>query len=554
MPTRDVQGSGRIGMLRGSLVLAGIACLVLLVLLVRGERSHAASSKPNVIMFTTDDQTVRDLVAMPKTQGLIGAQGANFLHAYVSMSLCCPSRITVQTGEYAHNHHVMGNTPPQGGYGVFNDKNDLPVWLQQAGYRTIHIGKMPNGFGTETNETYVPPGWGPYNNGLGRGEFYAFIKPASSYTDFALDENGALKQYGPEDYQTNVYADLAVDRIDQHFTVHANDPLYMQVQFFAPHDPATPATKYQNAFAASPLPIDPSFNEKNVKDKPGWIRAISRFGPGLIAKIQTRYQHRLETLLSVDDAIERIVNQLSASGQLDNTYLIFTSDNGFMQGQHRLHQGKFAPYEPSIQVPLLIRGPGIPAGSQPRALVWNGDITSTILQIAGAQPGLPQDGRSLLPYATDPNLPSTRPILIETGPPGATERARDPGERRERQAPRPLQHLRQEPRPGPHRPDRPRHRRPALSGDPDRALPAGQVLGRQPRALRPEARSARVEEQVQGLPLLPGPQVPAEEAEGAGALPGRGLQPRHQEAAEAARQEEETRQKKPAPTAPAPTG
>jgi N-acetylglucosamine-6-sulfatase len=413
---------GRISrrMMRAILVLAGAACLAVLALLVRGEPSHAASSKPNIIMFTTDDQTVRDLAAMPKTQSLIAAQGANFLHAYVSMSLCCPSRITVQTGEYAHNHHVMGNTPPQGGYSVFNDKNDLPIWLQQAGYRTIHIGKMPNGFGTDTNETYVPPGWGPFNGGSGRGEFYAFIKPPSAYTDFALDENGALKQYTPEDYQTTVYGDLAVDRIDQHFANHANDPLYMQVQFFAPHDPATPETKYQNAFASTPLPIDPSFNEKNVKDKPGWIRKISRFGPGLIAKIQTRYQHRLETLLSVDDQIERITNELSARGQLANTYLIFTSDNGFMQGQHRLHQGKFAPYEPSIQVPLLIRGPGIPAGSQPRALVWNGDITATILKIADARAGLPQDGRSLLPYASDPSLKSFRPILIETGPPGAT--------------------------------------------------------------------------------------------------------------------------------------
>jgi N-acetylglucosamine-6-sulfatase len=406
---------------RGSaLVVAGIACLALLGLLLRGEPSRAASSKPNIIMFTTDDQTVRDLVAMPKTQALIGSQGANFLHAYVSMSLCCPSRITVQTGEYAHNHHVMGNTPPQGGYSVFNDKNDLPVWLQQAGYRTIHIGKMPNGFGTETNETYVPPGWAPFNGGAGPGEFYAFIKPASAYFDFALDENGVLKQYGATDYQTDVYADLAVDRIDSHFNNHSNDPLYMQVQFFAPHDPADPAPRHAGAFATAPLPIDASFNEKNVKDKPGWIRKISRFGPGLIAKIQTRYQHRLETLLSVDDAIQRIVDELSAKGQLANTYLIFTSDNGFMQGQHRLHQGKFAPYEPSIQVPLMIRGPGIPPGSQPRTLVWNGDITDTILKIAGARPGLPQDGRSLLPYARDPNLRSFRPILIETGPPGAT--------------------------------------------------------------------------------------------------------------------------------------
>jgi N-acetylglucosamine-6-sulfatase len=405
---------------RGWLALAGIACLALLALLARGETSHAANGKPNVIMFTTDDQTVRDLVAMPKTQALIGSQGANFPHAYVSMALCCPSRVTVQTGQYAHNHHVMGNTPPQGGYSQFNDRNDLPVWLQTVGYRTIHVGKMPNGFGIETNETYVPPGWGPFSNGNGTGEFYAFIKPNSSYFGFSLDENGVLKQYDPDEYQTDVYADIAVDRIQSHFTKHSGSPLYMQVQFFAPHDPATPAARHAGAFATAPLPIDESFNEKDVRDKPGWIRAIRRFGFGLISKIQARYQRRLETLLSVDDAIERIVNELAARGELGNTYLIFTSDNGFMQGQHRLHQGKFAPYEASIQVPLMIRGPGIPPGGQPRALVWNGDITSTILQAAGAQPGLPQDGRSLLPYARDPNLRSTRPILIETGPPGAT--------------------------------------------------------------------------------------------------------------------------------------
>jgi N-acetylglucosamine-6-sulfatase len=416
MPDQKVQGLSRARSVRVWLAVAGVACLALLV---RGETSHAAS-KPNIIMFTTDDQTVRDLIAMPKTQALIGSAGANFPHAYVSMPLCCPSRVTVQTGQYAHNHGVMGNTPPQGGYDRFNDQNDLPVWLQSAGYRTIHIGKMPNGFGTETHETYVPPGWGPFNNGNGRGEFYAFIKPASAYFGFSIDENGVLKQYDADDYQTDVYADIAVDRIDRHFAAHAADPLYMQVQFFAPHDPADPAPRHAGAFATTPLPIDASFNEKDVRDKPGWIRAIRRFGGGLISKILSRYQRRLETLLAVDDAIQKIINQLSAEGQLANTYLIFTSDNGFMQGQNRLHQGKFAPYEPSIKVPLLIRGPGIPPGGQPRALVWNGDITATILNIANATAGLPQDGRSLLPYARDPNLRSTRPILIETGPPGAT--------------------------------------------------------------------------------------------------------------------------------------
>jgi N-acetylglucosamine-6-sulfatase len=404
--------------------MAGVlACLIAVTLLIPSERSDAAASKPNVIMFTTDDQTVRDMAAMPRTQELIGNQGSSFPKAYVSMPLCCPSRITVQTGQYAHNHGVMGNTPPAGGYSKFNDKNALPVWLQSAGYRTIHIGKMPNGFGVQTNEAYVPPGWGPFAAGVSpasRGEFYAFIKPASAYFGFSMNENGILRQYGDHDYQTDVYADLAVDRIKNHFFHHSGDPLYMQVQFFAPHDPADAAPRHSDAFSTTPLPIDKSFNEKQVKDKPGWIRVIRRFGGGLISKIQARYQRRLASLLAVDEAIDRITNELNVQGALGNTYILFTSDNGFMQGQHRLHQGKFAPYEPSIQVPLLLRGPGIPSGSRPRAAVWNGDITATILKIADAKAGLTQDGRSLLPYARDPALRSTRPLLIETGPPGAT--------------------------------------------------------------------------------------------------------------------------------------
>jgi N-acetylglucosamine-6-sulfatase len=403
------------------LVAAAVACLASVALLARGEPTRAASARPNIIMFTTDDQTVRDMVAMQKTQALIGDAGADFPHAYASDPLCCPSRVTVQTGEYAHNTGVLGNTPPAGGYSSFNDRNALPVWLQTAGYRTIHIGKMPNGFGEVTNRNYVPPGWGPFAGGAGpssRGEFYGFLGPPSAYTGFTLDENGIDKGYSSRDYSTDVYRELAVDRIDHHLTAFPGTPLYMQVQFFAPHDPPTPAPRHQGLFASAPLPIDASFNEKNVKDKPGWIRKIKRFGPGLIAKIQTRYQRRLETLLAVDDAVEAVVNELQARGALGNTYLIFTSDQGFMQGQHRLHQGKFVAYEPSTQVPLQIRGPGIPAGSHPRPLVWNGDITSTILQMAGAQPGLPQDGRSLLPYAENQELKSTRPLLFETGPPG----------------------------------------------------------------------------------------------------------------------------------------
>jgi N-acetylglucosamine-6-sulfatase len=406
----------------GGALLVTLACLCVALLLRGGEAAHGQSSKPNVIMFTTDDQTLRDMVAMPRTTNLIGGQGTNFQRAFVSFPLCCPSRISVQTGQYAHNHHVLGNTPPSGGYQVFNDTNDLPIWLQTAGYRTIQIGKMPNGFPAPKDPNYVPPGWGPFlgdANPLSKGEFYAFLGPGSTYFGFQLNENGIVKQYDSDDYQTDTYADIAVDRIDNHAANFPNTPLYMQVQFFAPHDPNQPATRHAGAFSTALLPVDKSFNEKDLRDKPAWVKRINRLGGGLISKITARYRGRLETLLAVDEAIERIVAKLEAEGELGNTYLIFTSDNGFMQGQHRLHQGKFVPYEPSIQVPLLIRGPGIPPGGISKELVSNVDITATILEMTGAAPGLTQDGRSLLPFARDPLTKTTRPILLETGPPGA---------------------------------------------------------------------------------------------------------------------------------------
>jgi N-acetylglucosamine-6-sulfatase len=405
----------------GGALLVALACFCF-ALLLRGDEARGQSGKPNVIMFTTDDQTLRDMIAMPRTTNLIGGQGTNFQRAFTSFPLCCPSRVSVQTGQYAHNHRILGNTPPSGGYQVFNDRNVLPVWLQTAGYRTIHIGKMPNGYPAPNSGDYVPPGWGPFLTGLtpqSRGEFYAFLGPGSSYFGFQLNENGVVEQYGQEQYQTDVYADIAVDRIDNHFSNHAGAPLYMQVQFFAPHDPNQPATRHAGAFATAPLPVDKSFNEKDLKDKPGWLKRVRGLGGGLASKIATRYRGRLETLLAVDEAVERIVAQLGATGQLGNTYLIFTSDNGFMQGQHRLHQGKFVPYEPSIQVPLLIRGPGIPPGGISKELVTNVDLTATILEMTGTSPGLTQDGRSILPFARDPARKTTRPILLETGPPGA---------------------------------------------------------------------------------------------------------------------------------------
>ena len=390
---------------------ASLAAACALVLGLGGGTALAAPAKPNVIVITTDDQTVRDMAVMPQTQGLIGAPGATFTNAFATYPLCCPSRATFLTGQYAHNHNVLGNTAPDGGYALLKDAQTVPVWMQSAGYHTVHIGKMPNGYG-ELDRTYVPPGWrAPL------GEFYGFVPdPPSAYYGFKLNENGTVKQYEASDYQTDVYAQKANEAINDNLATRPDTPLFMMLQFFAPHDPAAPAVRHDGLFSTVPLPVTgKSFNEKDVGDKPFWLRQTRRMGGGLIQKVTNRYRSRLESLLAVDEAVQSIVNNLFVKGILDNTYIVFTSDNGFMQGQHRLHQGKFVAYDESSKVPLLIRGPGITAGTVSRELVSNVDLVPTLVEAGQAAAGITMDGRSLLPYARDGALRTKRPILLETG-------------------------------------------------------------------------------------------------------------------------------------------
>jgi N-acetylglucosamine-6-sulfatase len=411
-----MQGATRIRSSRASAALvAALASASLIALLWGGGPTEAShGGRPNIIFITTDDQTVHDMIALPRTESHVGGNGATFTNSFVSYPLCCPSRATYLSGQFAHNHNVLANTAPDGGYAMLNDKQTIPVWLQNSNYRTIHVGKMPNGWGSP-DPAKVPPGWE-----LPNGEFYGFVPdPPSAYYGFKLNENGIITQYTPNDYQTDVYAEKAVEAIDNHLTHPAfnTKPLYMEVHFFAPHDPAEPAVRHQGLFASALLPKDGTYNEKSTKDKPKWLRRVKRLGGGLRSKIQFRYRQRLESLLAVDDAVNAIVSKLAVEGILNETYIVFTSDNGYMQGQHRLHQGKFVAYDPSAKVPLMIRGPGIAPGARSKELVSNVDLVKTFLDISGASPGITVDGRSLLPFAVDPNLRTERPLLLETGRP-----------------------------------------------------------------------------------------------------------------------------------------
>ncbi|MEA2417845.1 MAG: N-acetylglucosamine-6-sulfatase [Thermoleophilaceae bacterium] len=377
-------------------------------------------SRPNVVVLMTDDQTVEDMDVMPRTRALLGAQGVTFAHNYVSYPVCCPSRATFFSGQYAHNHHVMGLYPPTGGYIRFDRWNSLPVWLQRAGYTTAHIGKYMNGYGTQV-QADVPPGWSEWHGAIDGSTYRMW--------GYTLDDNGHRHTYGspfvedPRLYQTDVYRHKAVDFIRRR--APSKRPFFLSVAFLAPHHEmkpirdvtgklVRPAPRYASALRDESLDTTRAFDERNVTDKPAFLRR----GPlsvSVMDRIAEHFRQRQRTLLSVDDAVVAIVKALRESGELDNTYIVFTSDNGYMQGEHDVPSGKMLPYDPSTQVPLIVRGPGIPHGRVSKELVGNVDLSPTILQAARAPAGLTQDGRSLLPFARHPDWRTRRAFLHETG-------------------------------------------------------------------------------------------------------------------------------------------
>jgi N-acetylglucosamine-6-sulfatase len=390
-----------------------------------GHSSAAASrdpgqSPPNVVVLMTDDETVEDMAVMPRTREVLGEHGVTFAHNYVSYPVCCPSRATFFSGQYAHNHHVMGLYPPTGGYIRFNRWNSLPVWLQHAGYVTDHIGKYMNGYGTQVKAD-VPPGWTEWHGAIDGSTYRMW--------GYTLDENGHRHTYGspfvedPRLYQTDVYRHKAVDFIKRR--AGSKHPFFLSVAFLAPHHEmksirdvtgqlVRPAPRYANALRDESLDNTRAFDEGNVTDKPAFLRR-GRLSVRVMDRIAEHRRQRQRTLLSVDDAVVAIVRALRASGELNNTYILFTSDNGYMQGEHDVPSGKMLPYDPSTQVPLIVRGPGIPQGRVSKELVGNIDLSPTILQVAHAHAGLTEDGRSLIPFARDPQLRTRRAFLHETG-------------------------------------------------------------------------------------------------------------------------------------------
>jgi len=390
-----------------------------------------------VIVVLTDDQTFEDLYAragrgkgskvMPKTRRLIGGEGVSFRRTYASDPISCPSRSTFLTGQYAHNHHNVTNVFPSGKYcshrgTKFTFGNTLPVWLQAAGYRTLHFGRFLNAFGLG-HPHKLPPGWDHYVQPVDTK-----VSATAVYTGYRLNINGRLtEKFGSKrrprqrKYFTNVMVRMALEQIVRG---DRSQPFYLALDHRAPHEDEIkpvgpqPAPSHANDFRGKDPRFPKNYNERDVSDKAPWLRNAERLSARNSRKIRTRNIRRLRSLRSVDDGVGRMVRLLAAIGELDSTYIFFISDNGFMLGEHRISKGKFRPYEESSHIPLLVRGPGIPQGRVSRELVTNVDIVPTIVQIAGANANRTMDGRSLLPFAQSPGLRSRRPILLEGYPPG----------------------------------------------------------------------------------------------------------------------------------------
>jgi N-acetylglucosamine-6-sulfatase len=389
----------------------------------------APGSKPNIALVVTDDQRLDELDKriMPATSRLIAGKGTTFTDTVITTPTCCPSRATMLTGQYGHNNGVLANAP---GYrALVEPQNTLPVWLEQAGYKTAHLGKYLNGYqGAVEVNTEVAPGW---------DQWYTLLTPRRYY-GYNLAVNGSEQGFGnkDQDHFTRVI-NRQTARVIRRFS-NGNDPFFVQVDQFAPHTEsgrsksagrckggAVPDPRDTELFEKTKLPQTPSYNELDVTDKPSFISGRALLARKQQRAVERRLRCRLASLRGVDRGIKKMVQTLKQEDELDNTVIIFTSDNGYFQGEHRIAVNKTFPYEEALRVPLAVRVPPSVGGQQPATvgkLVSNIDLAPTILDLAGGEPCIAtgcrvMDGRSLVRLLRGGanGVPDDRSLLIEYG-------------------------------------------------------------------------------------------------------------------------------------------
>jgi N-acetylglucosamine-6-sulfatase len=392
------------------------AVVVVNVILATPQKAFAQASKPNIVFILVDDMDADTINRNPEKYAphikrLLIDKGVTFPNFFVDVSLCCPSRTSILRGQYAHNTKVLNNSPSEGGFQTAHrmhlEEETIATSLKDNDYRTALIGKYLNGYpDTAPDDTYIPPGWtqwySPMEKGKCKNKQKGYGNPYKQY-NYTLNQNGTLVKYGkqPKDYGTDVYTNFATNFIKR--SARDGKPFFLYLAPLNIHSPYTPADRYKNLFQGDKAPRPDNFNETDTdggfNTKPRFIqhRLKHRLKGRQIDFVDKSYRKRMRSLQSVDDTVNKLVDTLKAEGQLDNTYIIFTSDNGYKQGIHRVSLGKQSAYEEDIRLNLFVRGPGIPAGKQLPQMVGNIDFFPTFADMAGVQPPSFVDGRSFLP-------------------------------------------------------------------------------------------------------------------------------------------------------------